>query len=248
MRSLVPATHVAAFTSFARATSKAKKATLLLFSVAVLLAGGLAQAIASDYTVTTTGNAIVVTDVSGNSDILAISQPSDGNIKFAAASRTFSVNGGADITGDSGNLSLTGITSITVNGQGGNDTINVGAFTGTMPSLTINGGIGDDTVNFNGDITFAVDASLDVDLQNDDPTPGTDAVNVAASANLLASGTGTITVKASKNVAMNSGSSFETVNGNLDRGSQPASNADGGQFRRHQCQQRPDSGNRRWER
>jgi uncharacterized delta-60 repeat protein len=40
MSSLVPATHVTAFTSFARATSKAKTAALLLFSVAVLLAGG----------------------------------------------------------------------------------------------------------------------------------------------------------------------------------------------------------------
>ena len=39
MSSLVPATHVAAFTSFAGATSKAKTAPLLLFSVAVLLAG-----------------------------------------------------------------------------------------------------------------------------------------------------------------------------------------------------------------
>ena len=40
MSSLVPATHVATFTSFAGATSKAKTAALLLFSVAVLLAGG----------------------------------------------------------------------------------------------------------------------------------------------------------------------------------------------------------------
>src|SRR5882724_9622960 len=38
---LVPATHLSAFASFARATSKAtKKASLLMFSVAVLLAGG----------------------------------------------------------------------------------------------------------------------------------------------------------------------------------------------------------------
>jgi hypothetical protein len=37
MRSLVPATHVAAFTSFMRATSKAKKAALFLLFVAVLL-------------------------------------------------------------------------------------------------------------------------------------------------------------------------------------------------------------------
>ena len=43
MRFLVPATHVAAFTSFARTTSRAaRQAALLLFSVAVLLAGGAA--------------------------------------------------------------------------------------------------------------------------------------------------------------------------------------------------------------
>jgi hypothetical protein len=40
MSSLVPATQVAAFTSFARAPSKAKTAALLLLSVAVLLTGG----------------------------------------------------------------------------------------------------------------------------------------------------------------------------------------------------------------
>jgi apolipoprotein N-acyltransferase len=36
------ATHVATFTSFMRATSKARKVTLLLFSVAMLPAGGAA--------------------------------------------------------------------------------------------------------------------------------------------------------------------------------------------------------------
>jgi uncharacterized delta-60 repeat protein len=42
MRFLVPATHAAAFTSLARATSKARKAALFLFSVALLLASGAA--------------------------------------------------------------------------------------------------------------------------------------------------------------------------------------------------------------
>jgi hypothetical protein len=42
MRSITSATHLAALTSFVRATSKAKRATLFLFSVAVLLAGGAA--------------------------------------------------------------------------------------------------------------------------------------------------------------------------------------------------------------
>jgi uncharacterized repeat protein (TIGR01451 family) len=169
-----------------------------------------------DYTVTTTGNAIVVTDASGNGDTLAISEPSAGNIKFAAAGRTFQIDGGATITGDSGNLSLTSINSVTLNAAAGADTINVGAFTVSLPSLTVNGGTGNDTVNLNGDITFAANASLDADLQNDDATPGTDALTVATNANLITSGTGTITVKVSRNVTLNTGSSFETVNGGVN--------------------------------
>jgi len=168
-----------------------------------------------DYTVATTGNVIVVTDLSGNGDTLAVTEPSVGNIQFAAGTRTFSVNGGLQIVGNSGAVTLTSVTSITVNAAAGADTINVGAFTGTLPSLTLNGGIGDDTVNLNGDITFVANANLDVDLQNDDVTPGVDLVNVATGANLLTSGTGTISVKTSKNVAMASGSSFETVNGGI---------------------------------
>ena len=43
-----------------------------------------------------------------------------------------------------------------------------------------------DTVNFNGDITFALNANLNVDLQNDVPLPGADAVHVAGGARALA--------------------------------------------------------------
>ena len=121
-----------------------------------------------DYTVSTTGNAIVVTDLSGNGETLTVSEPSAGNLKFAVAGRAFTVNGGPPATGDSGNLSRSGVTQITVNAGAGNNTINVGALTGTMPSLTINGGPGDDAVNFNGNITFTANANLAVDLQSDD--------------------------------------------------------------------------------
>ncbi|HMC72482.1 MAG TPA: Calx-beta domain-containing protein, partial [Mycobacteriales bacterium] len=171
--------------------------------------------VSPDYTVTTTNNAIVLTDVSGNGDILAITEPSAGNIEFAAPGRVFVINGSAAVTGDSGSLSLSGVNSITVNQGDGDDTTNVGAFTSALPSLTINGDAGDDTVNLNGDITFAADANLDVDLQNDTATPGTDALNVAANANLLTSGAGTITVRCSQSVTLNAGSSFETVNGGI---------------------------------
>ncbi|MEQ1859669.1 MAG: tandem-95 repeat protein [Chthoniobacteraceae bacterium] len=170
---------------------------------------------AADYTVATTGGAIVVTDVAGNGDTLALSQPVAGSIQFAAAGRTFSVNGGLSISGNSGSLPLAGVNSITVNAAAGEDTINIGSFTVSPPGFTINGGTGNDTVNFNGDITFATNANLDVDLQNDDAVPGTDAVAWAANANVLLSGTGAATVKCSQGVTLNSSASLEVVNGPL---------------------------------
>lgn len=184
-----------------------------------------------DYNVTTTGNAIVVTDAAGNSDTLAVSEPVAGSIKFAAAGRTFSVDNAVQITGDSGNLTLTGVTSITVNAAGGNDVINVAAFSGTtFPSLTINGGTGNDTVNMNGDITFAANASLDLNLQNDSATPGTDDVIFGGGANLLTSGTGAITVKVSRYLGLTSGSSLETVNGGITLESNQQAIASTGSF------------------
>ena len=170
---------------------------------------------AQDYTVSAISNSIVVTDVAGNGDVLTITEPIAGRIQFAAPGRLFLINGVTFRTNDSGSVSRSNVTSITVNAGPGVDTIDFGAFTGTLPRLTVNGGSGNDTVNFNGDITLAANASLDVDLQNDVPMPGADAVNVAGGANVLVSGTGTITVKCGKNVTLDSGSSLETVNGNL---------------------------------
>ncbi|HEX3560820.1 MAG TPA: Calx-beta domain-containing protein [Pyrinomonadaceae bacterium] len=171
--------------------------------------------VSPDYTVTTTGGAIVVTDVSGNGDTLAVLEPSAGNIKFAAAARTFSIDGSAVVAGDSGDLSLNGVSSITVNAAAGGDTINVGAFSASLPSLTLDGGTGDDTVNFDGSITFAADANLDVDLQNDDPTPGTDALAFAPGARVTLSGKGAATFKVSRSISFGSASKLQVENGNL---------------------------------
>ncbi|MBL9142692.1 MAG: tail fiber protein [Verrucomicrobiaceae bacterium] len=171
-----------------------------------------------DYLVTTNATTVTVTNLSNTSDTLSFT---DGGAfaTFAAAGRTFSLNGALTQSGslDLTYASLPGITTIIIDGAGGSDTINIGDFSARsgFPGLTIHGGTGDDTVNFNGDITFATDASLDADLQNDDPAPGIDTVNVATNANILTSGTGTITVKVSKSFAMASGSSFETVNGGI---------------------------------
>jgi CSLREA domain-containing protein len=168
---------------------------------------------AADYTVTTVGNVIVVTDVSGNGDTLAMTEPVNGSIKFAAAARFFSVNGGVPINGDSGNLSLTSANSVTVNQGEGSDTLDVGAFTLQMPSLTINGGNGDDTVNLNGTMAFVAGNQLDIDLQNDTGTPGVDSVNIGSGASIFMTTSGGATIRASRNFTMAPGSSLQVENG-----------------------------------
>ncbi len=197
--------------------------SLLLASTIVLTA----IARAADYTITTTGNAIVVTDTSGNGETMAITEPSSGNIKFAVSGRTFSVDGAANTTGDSGSISLSAITSVTLNLGAGNDTANFGSFTSSFPSLTVNGDAGNDSINFNGNITFAADANLNVNLQDDTATPGVDAITVAGSKTLALSGTGSVDLRASQYVSL-SGAVVSTVNGNIQiEGNQQATPTSG---------------------
>lgn len=166
-----------------------------------------------NYTVVTSGNNLVITDVSGNAETANISE-SGANYRFAVTGRTYSLNGGtiANLPVD---VAIAGLNSITINTGVGNDIINHGAFVNTLPSLTINGGTGDDAVNITGDLTFISNANVNLDLQNDDATPGIDLMTLSANANVLLSGTGAATVKVSKNLVMNTGSSIETINGNL---------------------------------
>ncbi len=103
--------------------------------------------------------------------------------------------------------------SVTINGGTSNDFFGVNALAASYPSLTINGGQGADSVNFNGAITFAANANLDVNLQDDDPTPGIDDVSVAGQ--LTTSGTGTIDLRASEEIDVNSGGGLQVENGNL---------------------------------
>ncbi|HSS20326.1 MAG TPA: Calx-beta domain-containing protein [Pyrinomonadaceae bacterium] len=168
---------------------------------------------APDYTVTTSAAAIVVTDVSNNGDTLTVSEPGGGQIKFAATGRFFSVNGGPVISGDSGNL-LIPANSITIDAAGGDDIINVGAFTTSLPSLAINGGTGDDTVNFNGNLTFDPIRDLSVDFLSAG-TPVNETINVAGGANLVLSGTGPASLKASRMITFAAASKLQVQNGNL---------------------------------
>ncbi|MEQ1748326.1 MAG: cadherin domain-containing protein, partial [Prosthecobacter sp.] len=168
----------------------------------------------SNIIATLSGGALTITDLANGNDTLSLSE-SAGNLVIGANAGSFiSSNAGTGSGTNSVSIPLASITGlITVNAAGGTDIINVGAFATTFNGLTLNGGTANDTVNLNGDITFAGNANLDVDLSNDDVSPGTDSVVVAASANLIFTGTGTITLKGSGAVSMAAGSSVESVNG-----------------------------------
>ena len=89
--SLIPAPHVAAFTSFMRATSKVKrKSTLLLFSVAVLLAGGAAGLRGQ--------SALDGFDPNANGTVLVVVVQPDGKILLGGDFTTLSPNGGVAVT------------------------------------------------------------------------------------------------------------------------------------------------------
>ncbi|HRD82742.1 MAG TPA: putative metal-binding motif-containing protein, partial [Saprospiraceae bacterium] len=175
--------------------------------------GSIDEGCIPDYIITTTGNGIIITDITGSSETLEMSQ-SGGDINFNVAGRTYSLDGGF-VTAFPVNVPLAGATFITIHTETGNDIINIGAFTAVLPSLTVNGGTDDDVVNFNGDITFAANANLDVDLQNDHTTPGVDQINILTGNNILLSGTGSVMMTASLNIFLDNNARIETTNGNL---------------------------------
>ncbi len=144
---------------------------------------------------------LTVTGTSGN-DVLTIS--SDGT--------NLSISDGVVQT-----VPLASITgSVTIDAGAGNDTINFsGSMTGFGRSLTVNGGQGNDDVSILTNITFAAGQSLDVDLQNDDASPGTDTFILDNDADVITSGGGSITVKVSRAIAIRANTQLVTENGNL---------------------------------
>jgi hypothetical protein len=172
---------------------------------------------AQNYIISTTSSSIVITDVTGSAETITVSE-NGSNIRFTVtpSTSTYSIDGGTTTAFSTpADIALAGATSITINAAAGNDIITFNGFTANLPNLTINGGTGDDAVNLNGNITFATNANLDVDLQNDDPTPGIDNVSFAGGSDLILSGTGTATIKASKNIIMQNSNLLRTANGNL---------------------------------
>jgi len=170
---------------------------------------------AADYSVTTAGGVMTATDFSGQNDSLTISQPAANTLKFVGPRRRFIVNNGPILFGESGNVSLTGIDSVTVNAGAGNDTITVSGPINPLPNFTINGDTGDDLVTLTGALPLAAGSNLDLDLLNDDASPGVDAITLSPGAQVSASGSGAITIRCSRNVTVGAGANLETVDGDL---------------------------------
>ena len=170
--------------------------------------------LAPDYIITTNRGNLVLTDVVGNSDLLTI-LPSSGNAVISTSvARTYSLNGGPIMSFPITIHDIASFCDITINLGGGNDQLNIGSFQG-LQNFAINGGAGDDEVYFNGDISFASNANLNLDLQNDGTKPGKDRINIAGNVNLILSGTGEVSFRASQMIDINRGCSIVTENGEI---------------------------------
>jgi hypothetical protein len=111
--------------------------------------------------------------------------------------------------------------TLTINaGDTGINTIEVGALAVSYPAnIDINGGDGGDTVNLNGAITFAADKSLTVDAKTIN-TPN-------AASEIATSGTGSISLTATRNILLSANSSLTTVNGGITLSANTAGTATG---------------------
>lgn len=152
---------------------------------------------------------------------------------LSATDRAFTFNGGAETITltDANGAAMTidsalseSVTfanptdSLTINAGSGNDTVNITSVDADGPfnaALTINGDAGNDTINLNADITFAANMDLNVDLTDDASEGDVDTILVGTNTNLILAGTGAAILKASKNIALASGSSLTTVNGGI---------------------------------
>ncbi|MCI0332736.1 MAG: hypothetical protein L0228_05895, partial [Planctomycetes bacterium] len=172
----------------------------------VTLAGGLAG------TITYTGlEPVIDTIIAGNRSFVFTGGAETITLSDAAgANMTIDSTLGESVTFANPTVSLT------IDAGTGSDTVTIASVDADGPfgsALTINGGTGDDTVNLNADINFAAGNSLNVDLQDDDATPGIDAINVGADANLVLAGSGAATLKSSRNIVLAAGSSIVTASG-----------------------------------
>ncbi len=144
----------------------------------------------------------------------------DANEPFIAAPA------GGTLSGDKKTLTIplslvTG--SLIVDLAGGTDLMNVGSLGTGFPSFQIMGENVTDVVNFNGSITFAADHGLTV------VDVGT--VNLPnAASEIVATGTGAVSMTALRNIALGSGSSITTADGDITLDANQQTQATDGNF------------------
>jgi uncharacterized delta-60 repeat protein len=115
--------------------------------------------------------------------------------------------------------------NLTISAGTGHDTVTISSVDSDGPfdgALTINGEEGDDTINIDADIAFAPNNSLEVILLDDTVVTGIDVINVGTNANLTFLGTGQVNLQASRWIHMASGSSLSTVDGDVTLIANPA--------------------------
>jgi hypothetical protein len=169
---------------------------------------------AQDYSISTAGNELVITDLSGNTDVMALEGVATG-MSISISGRTYSLNGAAAAAFPVTIANIANYTKIVVNGNAGNDVVNFRTFFSiSLPSIQVNGGSGNDVINVQKNLTLAPNANIDFDLQNDAAFNDEDEVNWAMSALVQLSGTGSVIIKVSRSIRFNFISGIVTENGN----------------------------------
>ncbi len=156
------------------------------------------------WTVTYTGLAPITSSIA--SDVV--------ELIYTGGDETISISdaGGGQTTAVSTLGGLTTFTnpteSLRIVATSGTDTVNIGALTADYASIEIVGDDSTDVVNFNGPITFAADHSLTVLDVGTVNLPNT-------TSNITASGSGAVNITALGNIALASGASITTVDGDI---------------------------------
>ena len=166
----------------------------------------LTVVVSGTLTATLSSGNLTITDTDGTKNNNLTVSVSGSNLVVTDAAEAF-ISAPAGGTLSNGNKTLTipaaAVTgTLTINSTGGTDTIDVSVLSSTLlASLIINAGAGTDTVNLNGNVTFASNKSLSVTAET---------LNTAASADLVTSGAGVITITAD-DVALNSTSTLQSA-------------------------------------
>src|SRR5262249_54196406 len=154
--------------------------------------------------------------------------PADATtINYAATGGTLALTlRGSDTVGDTITVlgTLGGASTTTVQGNGGNDTVNVQATAAAaagVTNLTVSGGAGDDTVNVGspanqvggvlGPVSVAGDAGANTLNVNDQATTAANTYTLTATT-FQRSGTAIVTYATIQTVTLNAGAGGDTVN------------------------------------